>query len=450
MDCRSLSTLTSEDGFADYVDRDSLRRMDDSLSMGLPPRDDVVVARAKGTHVWDVSGKRYTDLFSGISVANVGHSRPEVVKAISAQARRYMHVSHTYYNDVEPLLAKALVSLAPGGLRRCFFANSGAEAVEGAVKLAKKRASKSKGGGNVVVAFQGSFHGRLGLSLTLTGQHKYKANLGSFANYPGVVHVPPPYWYRYGDGMEVEEFGRRCADRVREVLDLYLPGDVAALIVEPIFGEGGIIVPPDSFLPAIQAICQERSIAFIVDEVQTGMGRTGKMFASEHWDLRPDIMTLAKAVGGGLPLAAILATDGVAGALEPGDHFSTFGGNPVCCAAGLASLEVIRREHLVQNSAKRGAQMMRQLRELEGLLWAGEVRGRGLMIGVELVKDATKTPAQKEAQTVRAEMRKRGYLIGVGGIHRNVLRVQPPLIITAEEVDKSVAVLNESLRAAFA
>jgi len=418
--------------------------------MGLPVRDDVVIARAKGTHVWDVSGKRYTDLFSGISVASVGHSHPEVIRAITAQARRYMHVSNTYYNDVEPLLAKALVSLAPGELRRCFFANSGAEAVEGAVKLAKKRASRVKGGGSVVVAFQGSFHGRLGLSLTLTGQHKYKANLGNFANYPGIVHVPPPYWYRYGAGLGEDEFGRACADRVRDALDLYLPGDVAALIIEPIFGEGGIIVPPDSFLPALQKVCRERSIAFIADEVQTGMGRTGKMFASEHWDLHPDIMTLAKAVGGGLPLAAILATEEVASALEPGDHFSTFGGNPVCCAAGLASLEVIRREHLVQNSARRGVQMMRELKELEGNSLVGEVRGRGLMIGVELVKDKTKTPAQKEAQAVRAEMRKRGFLVGVGGIYRNVLRVQPPLIITGEEVEKSAGAMTDSIRAAIA
>jgi 4-aminobutyrate aminotransferase-like enzyme len=419
--------------------------------MGLPLRDDLVVARAKGTHVWDVSGKRYIDLFSGISVANVGHSHPEVVRAISAQARRYMHVSNSYYNDVEPLLARGLVRQAPGKLRRCFFANSGAEAVEGAVKLAKKKASRSKGGGSIVVAFQGSFHGRLGLSLTLTGQHKYKASLGNFANYPGVVHVPPPYWYRYGYGLEEVEFGRRCADGVREILDLYLPGDVAALIVEPIFGEGGIIVPPDNFLPAIQRICRERSIAFVADEVQTGMGRTGRMFASEYWDLSPDIMTLAKAVGGGLPLAAILATDGVADSLEPGDHFSTFGGNPVCCAAGLASLEVIKREHLVQNSAKRGGQMMRELRELiGGVPQVGEVRGRGLMIGIELVKDDKKTPAQKEAQLVRGEMKKRGFLIGVGGIHRNVLRVQPPLIITAEEVAAAARAMGESVRAAFA
>jgi 4-aminobutyrate aminotransferase len=432
------------------VDRRSLLKLEDLHSMGLPAREDVVVSRAKGTKIWDVSGRRYTDLFSGIAVANVGHSHPDVVRAIAAQARRYMHISNSYYNDVGPLLAEELVRVAPGKLERCFFANSGAEAVEGAVKLAKKLSSHKKGGGGVVVAFQGSFHGRLGLSLTLTGQHKYKANLGNFANYPGVVHIPPPYHYRYGEGLSQTEFGRRCADRIAEVLDLYVPGDVAALIIEPIFGEGGIIVPPDSFLPELRKICTERSVAFIADEVQTGIGRTGKMFASEHWGIEPDLMTLAKAIGGGLPLAAILATDEVANSLDPGDHFSTFGGNPVCCAAGLATMEVVRRERLVQNSSKRGDQMIRLLADLAGTKSAvGEIRGKGLMIGVELVKDSKKTPAQKGASAVRAEMKKRGYLVGVGGIHRNVLRVQPPLVITADEVESAARAVDESLRTVF-
>jgi 4-aminobutyrate aminotransferase-like enzyme len=303
----------------------------------------------------------------------------------------------------------------------------------------------------VVVAFQGSFHGRLALSLTLTGQHKYKANLGNFANYPGVVHVPPPYFFRYGGEATESEFGLRCADQVREAIDLYLPGDVAALIIEPIFGEGGIIVPPSNFLPAIQRICRERSIAFIADEVQTGMGRTGKMFACEHWNVKPDIMALAKAVGGGLPLAAILSTEECAAALEPGDFFSTFGGNPLCAAAGLASLDVMKQERLVQNSARRGAQMMKLLREgTKSDAHVGEIRGRGLMIGVELVRDGKKAPADKEAAAIKTEMRRRGYLIGVGGIHRNVLRVQPPLVITAEEVELASKALSSSIAMAFA
>jgi 4-aminobutyrate aminotransferase len=427
----------------------SLLSLDDSLSMGLPLRDDLMIVRAKGTKVWDSSGRRYTDLFSGISVANVGHSHPEVVRAVRKQAGRYMHVSNMYHNDVEPLLAEALIKLAPGKLATCFFANSGAEAVEGAVKVAKKRATVAGNSGTVVVAFQGSFHGRLGLSLTLTGQRKYKAKLGNFANYPGVVHIPPPYHYRYGNGLGVAEFGRRSAEMVAETLDDYLPGDVAALIIEPIFGEGGIIVPPDNYLPALQKICKDRKVSFIVDEVQTGVGRTGKMFASEHWSLSPDVMTLAKGVGGGLPLAAILATREVASALEPGDHFSTFGGNPVCCAAGLAALNVIKKERMVQNSAARGKQFLKRLAEIQQKNpLVGDVRGKGLMLGVELVRDAAKTPAPTQSGTVKAEMLKRGYLIGVGGIHRNVLRLQPPLVITSEEVDAASAALEKSLSAA--
>ena len=426
----------------------SLLNLDDSLSMGLPPREEFVIARARGTKIWDTNGRRYTDLFSGISVANVGHAHPDVVRAVRRQAGRYMHVSNSYHNDVEPILAQRLVELAPGKLARCFFSNSGAEAVEGAVKVAKKRATARGSSGAVLVAFQGSFHGRLGLSLTLTGQHKYKARLGNFANYPGVVHLPPPYHYRYGDGLSVEDFGKRGAERVAETLDTYLPGDIAALIIEPIFGEGGIIVPPDNYLPALQRICKERGVTFLVDEVQTGIGRTGKMFASEHWGLAPDIMTLAKGVGGGLPLAAILATEDAAGALEPGDHFSTFGGNPVCCAAGLAALDVIRRERLVQNSAARGRQLMKGISEIqEQNPLVGDVRGKGLMVGVELVRDPAKTPAQKEAVATKAEMLKRGYLVGVGGIHRNVIRLQPPLVITQEEVEDSVAAFAKSIAA---
>ncbi len=433
------------------VRRESLVRMDKSLSIGLPAWEDVVVSKARGTKVWDISGKRYTDLFSGIAVANVGHSHPSVVKAISLQARRYMHVSGSYHNDVSPLLADELRRIAPGRLERCFFANSGAEAVEGGVKFAKKLATTKGNSGMVLVALQGSFHGRLGLSLTLTGQHKYKPKLGNFASYPGVVHVPPPYHYRYGAGLSPDEFGKRSSDLLAETLDSYLPGDVAAIIIEPILGEGGIIVPPDNYLPAVQRICRERGIAFIADEVQTGIGRTGKMFACEHWGLEPDIMTLAKGLGGGLPLAAVIATDEVARALEPGDHFSTFGGNPVCCAAGLAALGVIRQERLVLNSARRGSQMMKLINKVAAkCTQIGEVRGKGLMIGIELVADSKKTPAQKQAAAVKGEMLKRGYLIGVGGIHRNVLRIQPPLVITADEIESAADALEESIRVAFA
>jgi 4-aminobutyrate aminotransferase len=432
------------------MDRESLLELDESLSMGLPVRDDVVVRKARGTKIWDVSGRRYTDLFAGIAVANVGHAHPAVVGAIRRQAGIYMHVSNYYHNDVGPVLSQRLVNLSPGKLAKCFFTNSGAEAVEGAVKLAKKRSTSRGGNGAVVVAFQGSFHGRLALSLTLTGQRRYKAKLGNFANYPGVVHLPPPYHYRYGEGLSMQEFGKRCAQAAAESLDNYIPGDVAALIIEPIFGEGGIIVPPDNFLPSLQRICRERGVSFVLDEVQTGMGRTGKMFASEHWSLSPDIIALAKGVGGGLPLAAILATNEVAKSLEAGEQFSTFGGNPVCCAAGLASLDVIAKERLLRNSASRGRQLMKLLDEIkEKHTQVGDVRGKGLMVGVELVLDSKKTPARLQSAAVKSEMLKLGYLVGLGGIHRNVIRLQPPLIITAEEIDAAASSLEKAMASTF-
>ncbi len=431
------------------MDRRSVIKLDESTSMGLPARDDVVVAKAKGATLWDVSGRKYTDLFSGISVANVGHVHDHVSRAIEAQLKRYLHVSGVYYNDVSPRLAEMLIRSAPVGLSRTFFANSGAEAVEGAVKVAKRHSVAKGRNGMVVLAYQGSFHGRLGLSLTLTGQHKYKKRLANFASYPGVVHVPPPYHYRYGDGQSTADFGQASAERLAELVDEYLPGDVTALIAEPVMGEGGIIVPPDNYFPLVQRLLKERGIAFIADEVQTGIARTGKMFACEHWGLKPDIMTLAKGLGGGLPLAAILATEEVASSLEPGDHFSTFGGNPVCCAAGIAVLEVVRRERLVQRSSSMGAYAMKLLSEVasKGRL-IGEVRGKGLMIGVELVKDRKKTPAVSEAAAVKKEMLRMGFLLGVGGIHRNVLRFQPPLVISEELIASGVTALGKALSSA--
>ncbi len=384
-------------------------------------------------------------------VANVGHSHPTVVKAIKDQAKRYMHVSNSYYNDVSPKLAEKLAKIAPRGLTKSFFASSGAEAVEGAVKLAKKYAGSLGRSGMTLISYQGSFHGRLALSLTLTGQKKYKHGLGNFACYPGVVYAPAPYYFRYGDDLGVEEFGKKCADDLADLIDTFVPEEVAALIIEPIMGEGGIIVPPDNYLPAVQRICRELEITFIVDEVQTGIARTGKMFASEHWGLEPDIMLLAKGLGGGLPLAAIIAREKLAAAFEPGDHFSTFGGNPVCCAAGIAALEVVEKEGLALRSARSGDYMARRLQEIaakhDGI---GEVRGRGLMIGVELVKDENnKSPAHDESVAVKAELMRRGFLVGLGGIHKNVLRIQPPLVITEKELDSAAEAIDKSISTAF-
>jgi len=418
----------------------------------LPPREKIVVTRARGMKIEDADGRVYTDLFSGISTNNLGHCHPEVVEAIANQAKEFMHVSAYYYHELEATLAQRLSSIAPGELSKTFFCNSGTEAVDGSVKISKLYASSRGKSGATVIALQGSFHGRLSLTLSLTGQRKFKANLGNYANYPGVVHTLSPYYYRYGGGASEGEFGNRCADEIRDVIVNYAAGDVAAVVVEPILGEGGIIVPPDTFLPRVATICREEGVPLVVDEVQTGFGRTGKVFACQHWSVEPDVMALAKALGGGLPLGAIMVSEDVSKAIQPGDHFNTFFANPVCCAAALAAISVLQRENLAERASKIGGEMLKRLGEAkEKIAGVGDVRGRGLMIGIELVKDSsTKKPAPELAQEVKKEMLRKGFIVGVGGIFKNVVRLQPPLIIPEDEAEKATSELISSVQVASA
>ena len=396
----------------------------------------------------DVSGRVYTDLFSGISTNNLGHCHPEVVAAIANQARKFMHVSAYYYHELEAVLAQRLSAIAPGGLSKTFFCNSGTEAVDGSVKFCKLYASSKGKSGATVVALKCSFHGRLSLTLSLTGQRKFKANLGNYANYPGIVHTSAPYYYRYGQGLTEDEFGVRCADEIRDVIQNYAAGEVAAVVVEPIMGEGGIIVPPDTFLPRVAAICKDEGVPLVVDEVQTGFGRTGKNFACQHWSVEPDVMALAKALGGGLPLGAVMVSDEISKEIKPGDHFNTFFGNPVCCAAALAAISVLQKEKLADRASKIGTKMLRRLGEAqEGIAGVGDVRGKGLMIGLELVRNrGTKEPAPELAQEVKKDMLRKGYIVGVGGIFKNVIRLQPPLIISKDEAEKATSELVDSLK----
>ena len=414
----------------------------------LPPRENIVVVRARGVKIHDAGGRVYTDLFSGISTNNLGHCHPEVVAAIANQAKRFMHVSAYYYHELEAVLAQRLSMIAPVGLGRTFFCNSGTEAVDGAVKFCKLYAAARGKSGATVIALKGSFHGRLSLTLSLTGQRKFKANLGNYANYPGIVHTSSPYYYRYGEGLSEAEFGRRCADEIGDVIENYAGGEAAAVVVEPILGEGGIIVPPDTFLPRVATICKDEGVPLIVDEVQTGFGRTGKTFACEHWSVEPDVMALAKALGGGLPLGAIMVSEKISKAIQPGDHFNTFFGNPVCCAAALAAISVLQREKLAGKASRIGALVLKRLTEAQNKIpCVGDVRGKGLMIGIELVKNrGTKEPGPELAQDVKREMLRRGYIVGVGGMFKNVIRLQPPLIIKKEEVDKATSELIDSLK----
>ncbi len=410
------------------------------------PRQPVALTEGKSAIVKDVNGKEYIDCFSGISVVNVGHCHPKVVKAAKEQLDKLTHCSGLYYTVPQTLLAQKLAEITPKELKNSFFCNSGAEAVEGAVKLTKKYALKKGKTGIGVVALECSFHGRTALALTLTGQKKYKIGLASFANHPGVVHAPAPYCYRCR--FDYPDCGFACAYALEDVIEWDTAGDVAAFIAEPILGEGGILVPPKEYWEIVPRICRDHEIPFILDEVQTGFGRTGKLLAGEHWNIRAELVTMAKGLGGGLPIGAFIAEAEIAVAFNPGDHFSTFGGNPVCCAAALANVEALIDEKISEKVARLGKHATDRLNDLmKRYPIIGDVRGKGLMIGIELVKNREKkTPAQEEATKVRAKMLEKGVLIGLGGVRKCTMRMQPCLTITKEQVDKVIDTFEETLR----
>ena len=405
----------------------------------------IVVDRAQGAKLWDEAGREYIDLFSGISVVNAGHVRAEIVEAAAAQMRRLVHCnSYLYHNRPTADFAEALASIMPSrDLRVSFFGNSGAEAIEGAMRLAKQFTGKSE-----FVALELSFHGRTVGTLSVTGNWNRKKKGGPYL--PGVAFAAAPYPYRSPYGTDPAIVARECARDLERAIDLRTSGDVAAFIAEPVLGEGGIIVPPPDYFRRVKEILDRRGILFICDEVQSGFGRTGRMLAIEHYGIVPDIVVTAKGIADGFPLSAFTTREEIAKAFTPGDHLSTFGGNPVCCAAALANLEVFRKERLVERSASAGARLLARLQELAARhRLIGEVRGCGLMAGVELVEDRdTKTPAADAAGSVQARMLEDGFLIGVGGYHGNVLRLQPPLVIDDADLDRSVAALDRALAGA--
>ncbi|MFQ5951144.1 MAG: aspartate aminotransferase family protein [Candidatus Geothermarchaeales archaeon] len=401
----------------------------------------VVVDRASGCNVWDVDGTEYLDCFSGISVTNVGHAREEIVEAAMEQARRLVHACTYVYHVPKAIeLAAKLAEISPNKLEKTFFGNSGAEAVECSLKLARKFTKRHE-----FLALQASFHGRTLGCLSVTGHAiKRRYDMGPYLS--GVAFAPVPYTYRSPFGEDPDECGKLCALAVRDIIDLETSNDVAAMIAEPVLGEGGIIVPPDDYFKILKEVLEERNILFIADEVQTGFGRTGELFAIEHYGIEPEVMTMAKGIAGGFPLGACIVRADVGDSFEPGDHLSTFGGNPICAAAALVNIEIILREKLPERAAETGEYLISRLRELsENHTIIGEVRGRGLMVGIELVKDERKTPAKDEAQEVRERMREEGVLIGVGGVLDNVVRLQPPLIIATEDIDRTVEALDRVL-----
>ncbi|MCX7710185.1 MAG: acetylornithine transaminase [Clostridia bacterium] len=366
----------------------------------------------KGIYLWDSEGKKYIDLFSGIAVNALGHSHPKLVKALKEQVEKLIHCSNLYYIENQAKLAKLLVESSCAD--KVFFANSGAEANEGAIKLARKY-FKSKGlpGKYEIIALTNSFHGRTITTATATGQDKYKEPYTPLT--PGFKHVP------------LNDF---------EALREAITDATCAILLEPIQGESGVNPLNQEYIRSIRDLCSQSEILLIFDEVQSGMGRTGKLFGYQHFGVEPDIFTLAKALGGGVPIGALCAKDFVAKAFDPGDHGSTFGGNPFACAAGIAVMDVLLNDGLIENAEKVGTYFMESLRKLaQKLPVIREVRGKGLMIGVEFSID--------KAKEIKEKCFGKGYLIG--NVGSRVLRILPPLILTEQDVDGFIATLSDVL-----
>jgi 4-aminobutyrate aminotransferase len=404
------------------------------------PRDyPFVMSHGKGAEIWDVDGNRFLDFAAGIAVCSTGHSHPAVVQAIKDAADRFLHISSDYWHEGQVKLAERLNELSP--MKEpvmSFFAQSGTESVEAALKLARYTTGRGR-----FIGFLGGFHGRTMGSLSFTSS-KYTQQKGFFPSMPGVTHVPYPNNYR--PLFAGADQGRAVLRYIEDVLfDQNVPAaEVAAILVEPIQGEGGYLVPPDGFLQGLRELCDRHGILLIFDEVQSGIGRTGRMFAAQHWDVQPDIMTLAKGLGSGLPIGMVVAKRSIMQKWTRGAHGNTFGGNPLCCAAALATIDLV--EHgLYANAAKVGDYFMRSLQAFaDKFPVVGEVRGKGLMIGVELVKNrASKEPAKKLCDALITRAYHNGLILLSCG--QSTVRFMPPLVIDETDVDEAIALLDRSL-----
>jgi 4-aminobutyrate aminotransferase len=403
----------------------------------------LVIDSGKGCIVKDVDGNEFIDFNSGLVCLNVGHSHPKVVAAIKKQCDRFLHYSNTdfYYDEVIDLAGK-LAEITPGDFnKKVYFGNSGAEAVEAAVKLAKWHSRRQ-----LFIAFISAFHGRTIGALSFTASKPTQRRY-FFPLMPGVTHVPYPYCYRCPFKLTYPECHYWCVDFIDEyVLQKYVPPeDTAAILYEPIQGEGGYVVPPPEYPKRLKKLADKYGLLFIDDEVQTGMGRTGKWFAIEHWDVEPDIICSAKGLASGMPLGAVIAKAKVMDWVG-GSHASTFGGNPLSCAAALAVIDTIKEEKLLENATKQGAYIMKRLEELKARSEiVGDVRGKGLMIGLEIVEDKkSKKPAPEKVKEIMIRSWKRGVAVITCGT--STIRIAPPLVITRELVDSALDIIEDTVK----
>lgn len=394
------------------LDAMTIMRMHDQYVMHTFNRQPVVFVRGQGMKLWDIDGKEYLDFLAGIAVNGLGHSHPKLAATISEQVARLMHVSNLYYVPQQGLLAKQLVELS--GMGKVFFCNSGAEANEAAIKLTRKWSKVNLGSERYeIITAEGSFHGRTLATVTATAQPKY--HKGFEPMMPGFKYVP------FND---------------LEALRAAISEKTCAVMLEPIQGESGVRPANPEYLVGVRKLCDEHGLLLILDEVQTGLGRTGKWFAHEHYGIKPDVMTLAKTLGGGFPIGACLATDKVASVFQPGDHAATFGGNPLACTAALAFLSVVHEERLVENAAKVGAYFQTKLEAMKDSRQdIVDVRGKGLMLAIEL--------SRTDAPSVALNCLGNGLI--VNPIGQNTIRFLPPLIVQKDDVDIAIKILNAAL-----
>jgi 4-aminobutyrate aminotransferase / (S)-3-amino-2-methylpropionate transaminase / 5-aminovalerate transaminase len=410
-----------------------LRARQDNVPRGVGNTHPIFAARAQGAQLWDIDGNEYIDFAGGIGVMNVGHSHPRVLQAVQAQLERFTHTCfQVVMYDTYVRLAERLNQLAPGdATKKTIFLTTGAEAVENAVKIARLATGRPG-----IISFTSSFHGRTLLGMSLTGKATgYKQNFGPFA--PEVYHAPFPYAYR---GWDSERALAALDDLFHTDIT---PDRVAGIIIEPVLGEGGFVPAPPEFLHALRRITEEHGIVFIADEIQSGFGRTGKLFAVEHCGVAPDLITIAKSMAGGIPLAGVIGRADLMDAPAPGGLGGTFAGNPLACAAGLAVLDIFEQEKVLDRAQQVGEQLQSRLRAMQAdLPIIGDVRGLGPMAAIELVRDPhTREPAPEVTDRVVTLSRERGVLLIKAGLHGNVVRILAPLVIDDALLDHALDTL---------
>lgn len=410
----------------------------------VPISDGPIIVSANGYVVQDIDGKEYIDFISGPGVVNFGHCRSSISEAIIKQAVKLTQCPGRGLNNISAAnLAEKVALISPGALKKCYFCNTGTEAVENAMRLALKYACYKNQGRTGIISLYHSFHGRTALPASIGGLASYKTGYAQYGLFPGVEHIPAPYCYRCP--LSYPACDLYCAGRLEEAIKC---GNGGIFIAEPIMSNGGIIVPPENYWQTIREICNKYEITLVFDEIFVGFGRTGKLFASEHWECIPDIMTIGKALGGGLPLSGFVTSSEVSDILKAGDFYSTFGyNNVVALEAGLAGIELLLEEKLHENAEIVGNYLMSKLNEIKDRFEEiGDIRGKGLLIGLEIVTDRkSKCPATDLTSRIVSTMMEKGILVTQGGSFRNIIRLIPPLIITKDIVDNLSQVLIESI-----